>query len=63
MIVFFQSDGKKAIGIQFDNLFAENSITQETSALDILAQNKHSEGKDRMCEGRWQIRGSGPSGE
>ena len=47
-IVFFRSDGEKALGIQFDNLLAENGITQEPSAPDTPAQNGHSERKGRM---------------
>ena len=42
-VVFIRSDGKKALGNEFDNFIADLGITQEKSALDTPAQNGHSE--------------------
>lgn len=44
-IVFFRSDGEKALGIEFGDLIAEKGITFEPSAPDTPAQNGHSERK------------------
>lgn len=44
-IVFFRSDGEKALGIEFDDFISTKGITYEPSAPDTPAQNGHSERK------------------
>lgn len=44
-VVFFRSDGERALGKDFDDFIAEKGITYESSAPDTPAQNGHSERK------------------
>lgn len=44
-VVFFRSDGEKALGNEFDQYIAQKGITYEPSAPDTPAQNGHSERK------------------
>lgn len=44
-VVFFRSDGGKALGIEFGDFISEKVITYEPSAPDTPAQNGHSERK------------------
>ena len=47
-VVFFRSDGERALGIEFEKFISEKGITYEASAPDTPEQNGHSERKGRI---------------